>query len=1595
MDRERLVGVLGEDTRGSGYVVGPRLVLTSAHVVGEAGTPVTVLRPGRRRHDHAVVVWRGTPHGRDDAALVRVEAAEWREPAGTAEPWGRMATTRTGQLCETWGIPGVIRRAGTAERPHPPSEAMQLTGTINPGSGYVEKRHLLALTEHSMREWPADGPVWAGLSGAAVVCGGLLVGVVKAEVPGFGHGLLEVVPAYLLHTDDGFLKALKDNAASSLTLGQVEFDELHARDTPAPSEGLLPPGSLLQAGRQVVAFSGREEILTRLRRWCEPAGFGVRLLHGPGGQGKTRLAARLGEVLQAADRRWTVLWPDPGAGPAELTRLRDTAEPLLVVLDYAETRQDELAALLRAGTLHRGGVPLKVLLLARTAGEWWDNAGYAPGGAVLGGAPTDELPVLAPDHETRALLYRQAAASFAERLAGPAHAPGGNGWAALAKDLPDPGPRALPSGNVLTLHMTALADLLDAALRSAPGRADGPTPAEATDPDTDPYDRKDAEDRILDHERAYWTKVAGQHPLPHGLVRRRSLADALATVVLLGGVPLQEHEREDLLRRTPVLSGLHDHELLVVREWIEAVYPSAERDPWEIVQPDRLAERFIGRHLLENRRLVHTLLAPADTRRPPAGPVGAAQSARLLTLLSRAAAHPPLAGTLDDLIVDVCTRHADLLGTVTIDVATQVERPQPLVDALTRRTEDQEVSIPALAELADHLPRTSHALAAWALHLVERLVALRRAAGTGTVEDSVALGAELRHLAKRLLWTGRTAEALTAADEAVDLLQPLLATHPQSARVHLAAALNNRSVCLGVLGRRTEALPPALEAVAHYRIVVGTEPVPEDARGNLVTSLGGLAATQSRLGRNPEALEAIQEAVGIQRGLVRAGAPEAEAGLVAQLNNLAIRHTDTGHHREAFEAASEAAERCEPLADRHPDAHLPELAMVLGTLSTCHGDLGNPEKALALVRRSVDIRERLFRERPESFRHLLAMALNSLAIDLGELGHVAESVRTAERSVGLYRELVAQEPDGHRPELAMALNTLANQYSSADDGEPALAAAEEAARIYAELDEATPGVFAADLAMGMFTRANCEAAAGRPDEAIASLFAVVAACRELAASEPRANAGSLARALHNLRICLVAADRTSEAMDLVDEALATYADPDRAGADDLHPVIVELLNSRATCLDTLGRTDEGLAPLRLAVEIARRRADGPGGAGTAALVGQLGLLAAFAFRVRRRAEAAGTVAEAIALLRSRARTEPERYEADLAGTLSHQVNLLGSIARYDEAEAAAREAVAVRCRVADRDGAAARIHVAAGLTGLAELLMMRLSPRQALEALDLARDHERRMTPEEAAAHESVLAFGQRFRGLLLFMVGRRTEALSTVREAVAAADRFAETAPGRMPGLPVVLFAAGSVLTDLELREEALPHLERAVALCRAPVEAGEAGYEIILATCLGTLAACLALEPAQPERALAATTEALEICRRLAADDPEAGVGLLARATTQQGLRLAEAGRSEESLRLTAEAVRLGRAHLAVDRDAHVLEPVDALHAFAVARRLAGVEHTEALAAIDEAVALLEGLGEREPHLAGQLTGKAAALRALLLGAVAEEAAARSPER
>ncbi|MCU7820910.1 tetratricopeptide repeat protein [Kitasatospora sp. DSM 101779] len=1556
MDESRLVAVQNGRSRSSGYAIGPRLVLASAHGVGPVGHTVRVWRPGHQPHHDARVVWRGTPEGRDDAALLHIDDPSWQEPPGRAESWGRMATMRPGQQCETWGVPHAIQIPGRPGQPRVPVEPMQLVGTVNPGTGYVGNRYFLALTDHPVLPGGGEGELpWAGLSGAAVTSGGLLVGVVKAEAPEFGHGLLEVVPAYVLHADKSFLKALEDHGADSSTLGQSEFDRLRRTDAPGPTIGPLPPAALLQAGREVVGFHGREEILGRLKQWCEPTGFGVRLLHGSGGQGKTRLAARLAEALQEDDPRWTVLWPDPAASPEELAELQDTAKPVLVVLDYAEARLDQLSGLLEAGRSHRGSVPLKVLLLARTAGGWWQHAKTAPGCAPLLRAAVDELPALAPDRATRALLYRQALTAFAGRLTDPEDVPEEETWCARAEALPAPRPAALASGNVLTLHMTALADLLDAGVTAG-------EPAWETD--------EDAEDRILEHEWLYWAQVERERPLPDGLGRGSAPADALATVALIGGIPLRGREREALLRRSPVLADLRAHEIRQVREWVEAVYPVPAGDPWEVLQPDRLAERFVGRHVLSDPEFVDSLLAEAEPGR---------MAVRALTVLSRAAAHPPLLGSLDGLIAEVCTRHAGSLGTAMMEVATQVERPQPLIDALQRRVDSPETSLAALETLTAHLPRSSHVLVPWALNLTERMIRLRTATGTGSAEDGIALGIEHRRLAGRLTDAGRPAEALAAAEKAVELLEPLLTTHHETVRVPLAAALTNKSGCLGAVGRRSEALPPAGEAVAHFRAAAASDRVPDSVHDQLVTALGVLSSAQSDLGHHTEALETMTDAVAVQRRLVLAGAPGAVGDLVLRLNNLAIRLNAVGHFRDALDSAAEAVALCEPLSERHPDAYAPDMAMALSTLADCHGRLGDRRRGLLLTRRAIGIRERLYRELPDMYRPSLALALNSLATDLGELGQVEEAVEAAARAVVLYREVVAQR-DGHRDELAMSLNTLANQCGDAGDTAGAVAAAREAARIYTQLHEEHPGVFAASRAMILATLATCLDADRQPEAALDTALEAVAAYHELTRTQPRTIAPNFAGLLRNLRCMLVGADRAEEALELLDAALACYA----GSTEALYPVVEELLIGRAMCLDALGRPGEAVATMRRAVRLARRNAGSPSSRGPSEVVGMLELLGAFAFCAGRRTEAAEAAAEAAELLRELAQDDPDRFDGRLAAALAQLRNLLPRLARYGEAETAAREAVAVRRRIAERGGAAERVGVVAELGWLAEVLLTRLRPAEALAVLEQADDQRGRLTADEAAPHESALDLAQRTRGILLLMLGRQDEAEEFVRASVVRAERVSESDPLRTLGRLVAGLAAGSVLVDLERREEALPHLERAVALCRPLAEAGEAGYGALLATCLSMAGTCLGLDPAEPERALEAATEALAISQRLAELDPEAVASGLARVTGQQGLRLAEVGRFEDGLRLTGEAVPIARMLVALDPRAHVLELVDVLYCFAAARVAAGTaaESADALTALDEAVALLRELTEDIPWSAERGLCKAEELRERLVG-------------
>ncbi|MCQ0002796.1 tetratricopeptide repeat protein [Streptomyces sudanensis] len=645
---------------------------------------------------------------------------------------------------------------------------------------------------------------------------------------------------------DGFLRDWDDMATK-------------ARGTPRT------PASLLEAHRAVVPFRNRAPQLADLEAWWAEPGFGAYLLHGPGGQGKTRLARQLTEGPGKDARR--SLWLSPEAPPDGLRLLGDVASPLLVVVDYAETRTAQLTALLRVGAARREGT-FKVLALARTDGEWWEEVRVAARlGDLFDEFPVTALPPLDPDGAARAETYRQAVTGLAAALPavpGQQH----HDWPARAVSLLEaPGAPAGSTGSdaVLDLHMRALADLLDAA-RAAAGEppageppADGPPtggppagepPAGGPPADGPPAGgpatrgsapgRGTVEERLLDHERYYWQAAAKTLRLRSN----RTLEEPLAAAFLCGA-----HDREqarDLLGRVPALRGEGADLPEGVGAWIAGLYPpSTDGQIWGALRPDRLTEYFLGHHLRTRPHLADALLdgpPEAGTTRP----LTPAQATRLLTLYARAAAHRAHRGHLDDPLADLCERHPRVLGPLAVDVATQVERPDPLVTALERLAADPGATAEEITALADRLPWSTHTLTAVAVDVTRRLTEIHRERYRRDPARSAELVLALRRYCRRLTDAGDRQRAWETADEAVRLLRPLARDEPSAFLPELAAGLHNLSVALGETGRREEARAPARESVEIYRWLVAESPASVTLLSELAHGLNALSNAEGR-----------------------------------------------------------------------------------------------------------------------------------------------------------------------------------------------------------------------------------------------------------------------------------------------------------------------------------------------------------------------------------------------------------------------------------------------------------------------------------------------------------------------------------------------------------------------------------------------------------------------------------------------------------------------------------------------------------------------------------------------------------------------------
>jgi hypothetical protein len=141
-------------------------------------------------------------------------------------------------------------------------------------------------------------------------------------------------------------------------------------DPPAPVGG-GGPSALLRAADEIVPFFGRSDELARLTIWREAHDkTSVLLIHGPGRQGKTRLAVEFARRASSAGWRTLQALHESTATPCDGRRLN--GDDVLVVVDYAERwPRHDLADLRRHILALRPG-RVRLLLVARvTGGRAW------------------------------------------------------------------------------------------------------------------------------------------------------------------------------------------------------------------------------------------------------------------------------------------------------------------------------------------------------------------------------------------------------------------------------------------------------------------------------------------------------------------------------------------------------------------------------------------------------------------------------------------------------------------------------------------------------------------------------------------------------------------------------------------------------------------------------------------------------------------------------------------------------------------------------------------------------------------------------------------------------------------------------------------------------------------------------------------------------------------------------------------------------------------------------------------------------------------------------------------------------------------------
>jgi tetratricopeptide (TPR) repeat protein len=721
------------------------------------------------------------------------------------------------------------------------------------------------------------------------------------------------------------------------------------------------PGKLLTADYEVIPFDsqGRRDELDFLTAWCQDERLhSVQLVTGEGGSGKTRLMIEWSRHLRHQGWHAGFLRPDRTA--EDLDPLLEGTAPRLVVVDYAETRLEAVEPLLlKIGLAAEKGEPkLRLVLLARRAGDWWPNLSRK-GRAVedlLAGSPEPFpiTPSVPSDEEERKRVFQAAVDGFSRQTG--SKPPRGF-------QAPDLSRKEFE--RILYLHMAALAALQGERIESADS----------------------ALEYTLRHERRFWDQQVSDLGLDgvRTPLIQEALARAVAAVTLVGGARRRQHA-ETILRRSSGLIALDEQYLATLLILLRRLYAGSESEERYLdpLQPDLLGEELVAQ----------TLSMVADFFPGSLEGLDSEEGYAALTVLTRLAQRRP---SFADWIGIVLESQLETLAETALVVAVETGDPVGLQLATVLEKSDAIDVIFKVQELCDSkrlrssVPLREVAYIATQLRL--RLLHEKKSELNNAEQVQYArLSTNLGH---RLSELGRP--EIETSNEAVRTYRHLVQQGNDSFLFELAGSLNNLGNSLNEVGRLDEALDAAREAVHILRVLA--EQRPDSFRPELALSLNNLGSIFSKLGRNEEALDASNEAIAVFRLLAQQRPDSFRAELAKCLGNLGNRLSTLGRNDEALEAANECVSTFRLLVEQQPNSFGHELAMSLNNQGNRLAELGRIQEALGSTSEAVQIRRLLAQQRPEAFRPGLANSLNNHGHMLRQLGRNEDAFKALEEAI--------------------------------------------------------------------------------------------------------------------------------------------------------------------------------------------------------------------------------------------------------------------------------------------------------------------------------------------------------------------------------------------------------------------------------------------------------------------------------------------------------------------------------------------------------------------------------------------------------------------